>query len=110
MISGLAGNDTINGGDSSDTLTGGDGADMFVYSANSANGFSKDIITDFAATGTAHDTLRFATSLFADWNTLLSATKQVGSDLVITSKANDTITLKNVTLANFTQQDVVFGM
>jgi Ca2+-binding RTX toxin-like protein len=106
VISGLGGNDTIDGGGGNDTLTGSDGADMFVYSAR---GFGKDVIIDFTATGAAQDTLRIAPSLFADWRTLLSATKQVGSDLVITASANDTITLKNITLASFTQQDVVFG-
>jgi Ca2+-binding RTX toxin-like protein len=106
-ISGFAGNDTIDGGTGNDTLSGGVGADSFVYSAK---GFGKDVITDFTATGAAQDTLRVSSALFANWASLLSATKQVGSDLVITASVNDTIMLKNVTLANFTQQDVVFGV
>lgn len=86
------------------TLTGGAGIDTFVYHA----GFGLDTINSFTATGTSHDVIQVDTSLFADWAHLLGATSQVGSDLVITLDAADKITLKNVTLANFTSADAAF--
>ena len=113
QINGLAGNDTLKAGSGGDTLVGGAGNDIltgaagidtFVYQA----GFGLDTINSFTATGTTHDVLRVDKTLFADWAHLLGATRQVGSDLVITYDANNTITLKTVTLANFTSADAVF--
>ena len=52
--------------------------------------------------------------IFADWAHLLGATRQQGSDLVITLDASDTITLKGLTLTagqtnSFTAADVRFA-
>ncbi len=105
VINGGAGNDTIDGGTGNDTLSGGAGSDRFVYSSA---GFGRDTITDFSAGSSVDDTLQFSKTLVADWATLLSKTVQSGSDLVITVNANDKITLLNVALANFNQNDVVF--
>jgi hypothetical protein len=86
-------------------LVGGTESDTFVF----ATGFGKDKIMDFnAATGTNHDVLQFSTAVFADWTALLAATSQVGTDLVITQNASNTITLKNVTLSSFTSDDAIF--
>ena len=104
-LNGGAGLDRLIGGAGNDILTGGTESDTFVF----AVGFGKDKIMDFnALAGVNHDVLQFSTSVFADWNSLLAKTTQVGSDLVITATANDTITLKNVTLSSFTSDDVVF--
>jgi len=46
--------------------------------------------------------------VFANWTALLAATTQVGTDLVITQNASNTITLKNVTLSSFTSDDAIF--
>ncbi|MDI1226259.1 MAG: type I secretion C-terminal target domain-containing protein [bacterium] len=46
-LSGMGGNDTLDGGVFSDTLTGGTGADIFNFSAT--DGFA-DIVTDFSRT------------------------------------------------------------
>ncbi|MFM8524348.1 MAG: M10 family metallopeptidase C-terminal domain-containing protein, partial [Cyanobacteriota bacterium] len=49
-ISGLGGNDTLQGGSGIDTLSGGAGADRFIYAAVSESSRSaNDQITDFAA-------------------------------------------------------------
>lgn len=113
QIDGGAGNDTLKagsagdtliGGAGNDTMTGGAGIDTFVFHA----GFGIDTISSFTATGASHDVLQFDQSLFADWAHLLGATVQSGSDLLITLDANDTITLKNVALANFTSADAAF--
>ena len=113
QINGLGGNDTLKAGSGGDTLVGGAGNDIltgstgidtFVYQA----GFGLDTINAFTATGTTHDVLRIDKTLFADWAHLLGATKQVGTDLVITCDATYTVTLKNVALANFTSSDATF--
>lgn len=113
QIDGLAGNDTITAGSAGDTIIGGAGADAltgaagidtFVYHS----GFGKDTIASFTATGTSHDYIQIDKTLFADWTRLLGATKQVGSDLVITYDTSNTITLKNVALSNFTSADAIF--
>jgi len=123
VIAGGAGNDTLNGGDGSDTLiggagsdiltggagddilTGGAGADFFVYLPN----WGHDTITDFAATGTVHDTIRIDHSVFADWAALLAASTQSGSDTLITANANNTITLQNVLTTNLQSTDFQFA-
>jgi len=104
VITAGPGGDTIIGGAGNDTLTGGPAADTFVYHA----GFGMDVIKAFTATGPSHDVLQFDADLFADWAHLLGATKQQGSDLLITLDASDTVLLKNVSLANFTSADARF--
>jgi VCBS repeat-containing protein len=113
QIDGQAGNDTITaggvgdtliGGAGNDTITGGAGIDTFVFHS----GFGADIINSFTASGTSHDIIQIDKTLFADWAHLLGATTQVGTDLKITYDASNTITLKNVALANFTSADAVF--
>ena len=53
-INGGGGADTITGGAGTDTMTGGDGEDSFVFDAeSSANGSTRDVITDFAEAGIA---------------------------------------------------------
>jgi len=105
-LTGGTGNDVLIGAPG-DTLTGGAGNDTFVFHA----GFGKETVADFTApTATlAGDVLQFDTSVFADWAHLLGATKQVGSDLTITLDANDIVTLKNVSLASFTQASARFS-
>jgi Ca2+-binding RTX toxin-like protein len=110
---GTSGNDTIHGdstgniiggGSGNDVLFGNGGSDTFVFGA----GFGHDTIIDFDATSGAPDSLQINRSVFADWGQLLGATEQVGSDLVITFDAADTITLLDVNFADFTQGRVEF--
>jgi len=99
------GDDTINGGAGDDVMTGGFGSDTFLFHPGSGN----DIITDFATDTTTGDKLRFDTSVFADWAHLLGATQQAGSDLLITLDAQDSVTLKNVSMANFSASNAQFA-
>lgn len=99
MLANAAG-DTLIGG-AGDTLVGNSGADTFVFHA----GFGRETVNNFDTTA---DVLQFDSGVFADWAHLLGATTQQGSDLLITLDANDVLTLKNVTLANFTSQDAKF--
>ncbi|AUX78428.1 calcium-binding protein [Sinorhizobium fredii] len=112
-VRGTTGNDTLTGttsadtlfGDSgNDTLAGGSGSDAFVFKP----GFGKDTITDFQAGAATDDVLQFDGSLFVDFEAVLAAASQVGSDTVITFDVANAITLKNVTLANLNADDVRF--
>ncbi|WP_420383937.1 beta strand repeat-containing protein [Novosphingobium sp.] len=102
LIANAAG-DTLTGG-AGDTLDGGAGADTFAFGA----GFGHETVNNFAATGSAHDVVQFATAQFADWAHLLGATTQQGSDVLITLDPDNSVTLKNVALASFTQSDARF--
>ncbi|CAN7610806.1 M10 family metallopeptidase C-terminal domain-containing protein [Neorhizobium sp. LjRoot104] len=103
-IRGGAGANTLTGGAGDDTLTGGVAADFFVYLPN----WGHDTITNFVATGTAHDTIRIDDSVFADWASLLAASNQSGGDTLIMADANNTITLQNVLLSSLHSGDFQF--
>ncbi|WP_131592467.1 choice-of-anchor I domain-containing protein [Synechococcus sp. BS55D] len=102
FISGLAGNDVINGGDGSDdingnagddTLTGGGGADVFRLSKGS------DTITDFNIA--AGDRVAIVSGQTYSLN-------QSGSDLQIIREGFGTTTLKNISSADFGDNQIVF--
>ncbi len=95
FLNGGGGNDTITGGGGNDTLTGGAGSDNFIFNPN----FGKDTITDFTP-GT--DSISIDHTVFANVAALLAAAQTSGQDVVITADLNDTITLKNVSLAQLT--------
>ena len=104
-LAGGGGDDTLAGGEGPDVLSGGAGADRFVFEGRTG----RDVITDFTATGADQDVLEFSGALFSDWLSVLGATRQSGSDLIITTGPTDTITLKGVSLAAFTSDDVRFA-
>ena len=99
-----SGNDIIDGGIGDDILTGGSGSDVFVFSA----GFGKDMITDFAASGSQKDFIQFSTDLFTDYADVMSNAEQVGSSIVVTLDDNNTVTLANTSLASLTADDFRF--
>jgi serralysin len=102
ILSGGAGRDTLDGGLGDDTLQGGTGRDSFVFRAS----FGHDLITDFSkAEG---DQLQFSKSVFADWASVWAATRQVGTDLVITKAPTDVLTISNLALSAFTSSSVRF--
>ncbi|WP_353228619.1 choice-of-anchor tandem repeat GloVer-containing protein [Novosphingobium sp.] len=86
------------------SVTLGSGASTVAFHANPG----RDVITGFIASGTGHDTLQVDKTVFADWAHLLGATTQSGADLLITIDANDSVLLKNVTLAAFASTDAKF--
>ncbi|MBO9546956.1 calcium-binding protein, partial [Caulobacter sp.] len=110
-IDGGGGNDTIDagggadrivGGAGNDTLTGGAGADAFVFQT----GFGKDTVTDFKSSD--GDKIEFK-GLFATFGDMLASSQQVGSDVLITYDADNTISLKGVTLSTLVQSDFIFA-
>ena len=103
-IEGQDGNDRIDGRSGNDTLTGGNGDDTFVFGP----AFGKDVITDFIAGQGTVDKIEFDHTLFANSSEVIAASAQVGADVVITFDANDSITLKNVTLGALHADDFIF--
>jgi Ca2+-binding RTX toxin-like protein len=95
-ITGGNGADTLVGGLGADTLVGGSGGDTFVFAAN----FGHDTITLFHP---ETDVIEIDHTVFADFQALLAATQADGDDVVITADPNDTITIKNVTVAQLIQ-------
>lgn len=79
-------------------------ADRFVFGV----GFGRDSIKDFSAAGPAHDLIGFQENVFADYASVRTAAEQVGNDVVITDGASNTITLKNVQLAQLDASDFFF--
>src|SRR5262249_37969643 len=68
----------------------------------------QDTITDFTAgTAPGHDIIEFDHTIFADFGALLSASTQVGADVVISAGA-DTLTLQNINLASLVANDFRF--
>ena len=102
VISGNNGNNILTGLGGNDTITGKGGSDTFVFGSN----FGKDIITDFQATGSSHDVLQFSHNNFSNFAAVLAHAAQVGSDVVITVDAADTVTLQNVHLSSLQKNDI----
>jgi hypothetical protein len=79
--------------------------DTFDFSGS----FGHNTITGFVATNNAHDTIHFLSDDFANYAAVQSHMAQVGTDVVITLDAADTIVLESQTLANLTSSDFTFG-
>ncbi|MGG7576387.1 M10 family metallopeptidase C-terminal domain-containing protein [Rhizobium sp. Nf11,1] len=105
VIVGGSGSNTLTGGAGNDTLTGGAAADVFVYSSI----WGHDTITNFVATGPAHDAISIDQNIFADWESLFAATEQSGSDTIIMADSDNTITLRNVALSSLQSWDFLFA-
>jgi hypothetical protein len=102
----LAGADTLDmrHGEIAGTVTAGT-SDKFDFSGS----FGHNTILDFAATGTSHDILHFASDDFANYAAVQAHMAQVGSNVVITLDAGDTIVLQTMILAHLTTHDFTFG-
>ncbi|MGO7870424.1 beta strand repeat-containing protein, partial [Rhizobium leguminosarum] len=105
VIVGGSGSNTLTGGAGNDTFTGGAAADVFVYLLN----WGHDTITNFVATGAAHDTIRIDHNIFADWESLFAASSQYGNDTIVTADIDNTIVLRNVALTSLDSGDFLFA-
>jgi hypothetical protein len=99
---GTTGHDTLKVGPGNHLVTGGSGSDTFVFASN----FGKDVITDYQASGWNHDILQFSHNTFSNFAAVLAHATQIGSDVVITADAADTITLTNVHLSSLQKNDI----
>lgn len=100
ILRGGAGADTLHGGAGNDRLFGGKGRDLFVFE----KGHDHDVIADFDLR--SGDRIDFSTlglpispgaAIFLDTDSGLA--RQVGSDVVITTSATSSVTLKDINLA-----------
>lgn len=105
MQIGTSGADKITSGAGNELLYGAGGADTFTLNSL----FGRDVIADFAATGTAHDIMNFhANSVLNSYTNVMSHAVQVGSGVVITQDANNVLTLNNVSRTALTSADFTF--
>ncbi|MCA6117927.1 hypothetical protein J6524_24060, partial [Bradyrhizobium sp. WSM 1738] len=103
-ILGSTASNTLKSTSGNDILVGGGQSDTFVFAAN----FGRDIIKDFAASGTVQDTIQFSKTVFDSFASVLSHASQVGQDIVI-STGSDTLTLKNTKLSALNSGDFHFA-
>jgi hypothetical protein len=87
-----------------ENLLASDHKDVFTFN----HGFGHDTISGFEAGPGFIDVIELKTSALADIKAVYGAAKQVGSDVVITVDSGDSITLKNVKVANLTWDDFRF--
>jgi Bacterial Ig-like domain/Bacterial Ig domain len=102
---GTSGANTLTSTASNELLIGGAGADTFLFGPT----FGLDVIADFAASGFAHDVIDFhGNPVLNSFANVMSHAVQVGSGVVITSDAQDTLTINNVTRSSLTSSDFRF--
>ena len=102
IVTGTAGNNTITSTAANEILVGNGGNDTFVFGTS----FGNNVITDFQASGNSQDILQFSQNTFSNFAAVLAHAAQVGSDVVITADALDTVTLQNVHLASLQKTDI----
>ena len=93
--------DVLNGMRGNDTLSGRGGADTFVF----GSAFGHDRITDFAT----EDVIRFEDGQFADFADVIDHAAQVGSSVIISYNAGNSITLSGYQLGNLIADDFLFA-
>jgi Ca2+-binding RTX toxin-like protein len=103
ILSAGAGNDTLTGGAGDDVMSGGSGADTFVFIKE--NGGHKEIVTDFTASGSAHDVIDLSYFDIASFKTLKAMMDQDGQNTVIEFEPGETITLKGVDIGDLGKSD-----
>ncbi|MVA35473.1 beta strand repeat-containing protein [Agrobacterium vitis] len=96
-----------------DTITMGQDTALEIFGANDNfifhAGFGQDVISGYQASGSSADMIAFDHTTFSDWTDLLSNAQQSGQDVIITSHANDTLTLTNTSLSNLQQSKFSFS-
>jgi Ca2+-binding RTX toxin-like protein len=100
---GEEGDDKLEGGSGNDIMKGGVGADLFVF----RDGYGKDVIIDFKATGKIHDTIDLSdlTSI-ADFDDLKAHhLHQHGQDVVISGGFGNMLTLEHVKINDLDETD-----
>jgi hypothetical protein len=90
-------------GEITDAIFAG-GNDTFVYSGL----FGRETINNFVAAGATNDTIQFAANDFGSFGSVMSSTKQIGADSVITLDAGDSITLVGVAKSSLVATDFKF--
>jgi Ca2+-binding RTX toxin-like protein len=103
-LSGEAGADVLDGGTGNDVLIGGAGNDTFVFHT----GLGNDTINAFGDVGGNNDHIQFSTAVFANFNAVIVASRQVGTDVIIFVDANNSVTLTGVAVSTLGANDFSF--
>ncbi|MGH0002216.1 VCBS domain-containing protein [Pseudovibrio ascidiaceicola] len=104
-ITGTFGADSLNGGAGDDMLTGGASSDVFIFSGSE---FGNDTITDFEAGAGSDDIIRFDSETFADFDAVIAAASDEGSNVVISLDDDNSVTLNNVSKSELHADDFQF--
>lgn len=100
VLNGGDGVDYVNGGTGADTVSGGAGSDFFVFN----EGDGADTFLDFRNN---IDTLRLDSTLAANWAAVQAAATQNGANVVLNFGDGDSITIRNITVAQLSD-DIAF--
>ncbi|KZK94035.1 hypothetical protein PsAD46_01287 [Pseudovibrio sp. Ad46] len=104
-LHGTVDTDLIFGTTLGEILLGGMGSDTFVFSSVSVG---SDVIADFVAGAGSEDVIRFSTNRFADFEDMLTAASDNGSDTVISLDDSNSVTLKGVQVSDLHIDDFQF--
>jgi beta-glucanase (GH16 family) len=106
----MGGNDhaTLDGGGGNDVLVGGLGGNDFQFEVNSGGvPGGHDVYYGFQP---SLDTVRISGAGFTSFAQIQSDMQQVGSDVVLTIDANDSITFRSMTIAQFQPQSFLLPL
>lgn len=103
---GEKGDDRLDGGEGKDKLKGGSGSDIFVF----ADGYGKDTVVDFKATGKIHDLVDLSDlSKISDYDDLVeNHMSQKGDDVLIDGGKGAVLTLEDVDIKDLDISDFLF--
>ncbi len=93
-----------------DTLTGGAGSDVFVFhdSGIDISDFGKNVITDFQSGHGSDDVIFFDAEILADFDAVIAAASDDGSDTVIMLDDDSSVTLNGVLVSDLHSDDFQF--
>ncbi len=102
------GNDVLRGGGGNDILTGGNGQDTFMF----YTGDRVEDVTDFSTAGTGHDLVDLThMAAITDWDDLNdNHMSQSGNNVEIDAGNGDVMILRNVTMADLTEEFFIFTL
>ncbi|MGH0004656.1 calcium-binding protein [Pseudovibrio ascidiaceicola] len=103
---GTSEDDVIIGSASGEIVTGNEGTDTFIFTGTS---FGIDKVTDFAAGAGSEDIIRFDANVFADFDAVITAASEDGSDTEIRLDDNNSVTLKGVLVSDLHLDDFQFA-
>lgn len=103
-LTGSSGDDIINGGAGNDKLRGGSGEDNFVFNFNDGD-LGNDRIYDFGSS----DTISLMNTSLEEFSDLVDYMSQSGNDVAIDFGDQCMITVHDMNLEMFNQDNVIFG-
>ncbi|KZL16795.1 Endo-1,3-1,4-beta-glycanase ExsH [Pseudovibrio axinellae] len=105
QLTGTDGDDIISGTSGDDVLLGADGSDTFVFDSSS---FGNDVIADFTAGEGSEDVISFDADVFADYDAVVAAATDDGSNTVIVLDEDNSVTLTGVLVSELHSDDFEF--